>query len=580
LFAEPSGTGAACLLAWHKGLAVRKVLTLLQALAVAAALPRASAELAKPAVLPLIYLLCTSSGRNSVVAHSRESSTKFVNRRTAKLNPLKSVLIRDPMKRTAFALLLLTAATTAQAQKMRRFTTYFDSTNTRKREIYSAVVAGDTVMEGPYKRFYRSGKLEAQTRYAGGKRDSSYVEFHPNGQRRLEVTYQQGVRQGPFKTYYETGKPAQEGTYDNDQPTGTLRYYHPNGEVKLETTLAAGQPAGAVRELYPSGKPKVEITYQNGQANGPVKTYYPNGQLQSEATYSRGLLAGPYKTYYDNGQTETEVLADKSGKGSYRSYYRSGKLQTEGSYVASTFAGRAVKNPLGDDLTKQARSLAGGTSNLEGPAKAYYESGALKSKMTYRQGVLTGTQEDFYESGKPEQKIEHANQGRDRKVTAYFEDGTVKAEQQFKAGQPAGQWRTFHPGGKQPATQETYVNGRLAGEKLSYSPTGTVLSKLVYENGKPTGLGQEFYESGKLKAETTYVKGLKTGTFRQLREDGTPETTGFYRNGKQSGVWTTFGPDGKTVQEKATYRNGQLVPEGTAAPAPKAPATKGPVKKK
>ncbi|WP_156109418.1 hypothetical protein [Hymenobacter sp. APR13] len=73
--------------ACHKDLAVRKVLTLLQALAVAAALPCASAELAKPAVLPLIYLLCTSSGRNSVVAHSRESSTKSVKSAEIRANP-------------------------------------------------------------------------------------------------------------------------------------------------------------------------------------------------------------------------------------------------------------------------------------------------------------------------------------------------------------------------------------------------------------------------------------------------------------------------------------------------------------
>jgi antitoxin component YwqK of YwqJK toxin-antitoxin module len=311
-----------------------------------------------------------------------------------------------------------------------------------------------------------------------------------------------------------------------------------------------------------------------------VKTYHENGQLQSEATFAKGLLAGPYTTYYDNGQKETEVLADKSGKGTSRSYYRSGKLRTEGTSIAGNFAGRAVKNPLGDDLTKQARNLTGGSSVLDGPAKSYYESGALKSQQTYRQGVLIGTQQDFYESGKPEQKIDYANQGKDRKITMYFEDGFPKAEQQYKNGVPVGQWRTFHPGGKQVASQETYVNGRLGGEKLAYYPTGTVQSKVLYENGKPTGLGQEFYASGKLKAETTYVKGLKTGNYRQLREDGTPEVTGFYRNSKESGTWTYFGPDGKTVQEKKNFRNGQQVAEGAPAPAGRTvPARKPPIKR-
>ncbi|QNP52079.1 hypothetical protein H9L05_19665 [Hymenobacter qilianensis] len=124
---------------------------------------------------------------------------------------------------------------------------------------------------------------------------------------------------------------------------------------------------------------------------------------------------------------------------------------------------------------------------------------------------------------------------------------------------PAGTWRTFYPDGKQVQTQETYVNGRLAGEKLTYYPTGAMKTKLLYENGRPTGLGQEFYASGKLKSETTYVKGLKVGAYRQLREDGTPEVTGAFRNNKETGVWTYFGPDGKTIKQKKTFRNGEEV---------------------
>ena len=105
-----------------------------------------------------------------------------------------------------FLFLLLVLPLAAHAQRSQRVITYFDSTKTRPREIFRALVARDTVMQGPYKRFYRSGRLEAQTRYTDGKRDSVYIEFHANGDRRLEATYREGIRQGPFKTYYEGGK--------------------------------------------------------------------------------------------------------------------------------------------------------------------------------------------------------------------------------------------------------------------------------------------------------------------------------------------------------------------------------------
>ena len=153
-----------------------------------------------------------------------------------------------------FALLTLPS----QGQRLRRFVTFYDSTKVHKREVYTALVAADTIPQGTYRRFYRSGKLEQQTSFKQGKRDSAYVEFHPTGTRRLETTYRDGIRQGPFKTYYEDGKVAQEGTFENDEPNGELTYYHPDGSVKLRTTLTKGQPHGPLKSLYPNGKTQAE----------------------------------------------------------------------------------------------------------------------------------------------------------------------------------------------------------------------------------------------------------------------------------------------------------------------------------
>lgn len=470
-----------------------------------------------------------------------------------------------------FALLALPAS----AQKLRRFVTYYDSLKTAKREVYTAVVAGDTVPQGTYRRYYRNGKLEQQTSFADGKRDSAYVEFHPTGTRRLETTYRGGVRQGPFKTYYENGKVAQEGTFENDEPSGALTYYHPTGEVKLKTTLAKGQPNGAMRQLYTDGKPQADITYLDGQPEGAVKFYYPNGQVQSEGTLHKGLLSGPYKTYYPTGQLETEVLADASGRGRYRSYYPSGKLQTEGTYAPAPVVQRAVRNPLGDDLAKRVSPTAG-TANLDGPATSYYENGQVKTKTTYRLGVPTGRAQEFSDAGKLTRETDYTNAGRDRKVVRYGPAGPLPlAEETYKSNHATGTWRTFFPNSKQ--AQSVAIHnpaGKLTGEQLTYFPDGKVASRLVYENGFATGLGLENYPSGKLKTETTYAHGLKAGPYRQLREDGTLAVRGAFRNGKGTGVWSYFGPDGVAVESRKTFQNGLEVAPGSRAPARPAPRKK------
>lgn len=469
--------------------------------------------------------------------------------------------------------LVLVLAVPAHGQRLRRLVTYYDSLKTSKREVYSALVAADTVPQGTYRRFYRSGKLEQQTSFTQGKRDSAYVEFHPTGTRRLETTYRDGIRQGPFKTYYDNGKVAQEGSFENDEPTGELTYYHPSGEMKLRTTLAKGQPNGPLKSLYPDGKTQAEISYVDGQPNGAVKFYYPNGAVQSEGSFTRGLLAGPYKTYYPNGQIETEVLADATGHGRYRSYYASGKLQTEGTYAPAPLVQRPVRNSLGDDLTKRVAPPTG-TASLDGPATSYFESGHVKTKITYRTGVPTGHGLEYFENGNLRENTDYSNGGRDRKITRYHDAAgqLAQAEETYKNNRPAGTWREFYPDGKTPRKVETYGPlGRLVGERTTYFENGQVQSRQPYLSGLMAGVGQEYFPSGKLRKETTYVRNVLLGPFRELREDGTLAVSGQYRNGRQSGVWTYYKEDGTAVDRAVTYRNGQLV-EAAPKAKPRPPA--------
>jgi antitoxin component YwqK of YwqJK toxin-antitoxin module len=476
-----------------------------------------------------------------------------------------------------FFFLLL--ALPSHGQRLRRFISYYDSLKTNKREVYTALVAADTVPQGTYKRFYRNGKIEQQTSFTQGKRDSAYVEFHPTGTRRLEATYKDGIRQGPFKTYYDDGHVAQAGFFENDEPTGELTYYHPDGSVKLRTTLTKGQPNGPLKALYPDGKTQAEITYVDGQPNGAVKFYYPNGVVQSEGSFTKGLLSGPYKTYYPNSQVEVEVLADKNGRGRYRSYYMSGKLQTESTYAPAPLQQRAVKNPLGDDLTKRAAPVSG-TANLDGPATSYYESGQVKSKLTYRSGIPSGHGVEYFENGNLREETDYSNGGKDRKITRYQDmAGQVKqAEEQYKSNRPAGTWREFYPDGKTPRKVETYgPQGKLVGERLTYFENGAVQSRQPYLNGFMAGVGQEYFPSGKVRKETTYVRSMIQGPFKEYREDGSLAVNGLYRNSKQSGVWTYYKEDGKTVDRTVTYRNGVLVTDPVRQPKPK---PKAPVKRR
>ncbi|MEJ7664279.1 MAG: hypothetical protein WKG07_34535 [Hymenobacter sp.] len=172
------------------------------------------------------------------------------------------------------------------------------------------------MLNGPYKRFYPNGRLEAQTRYADGKRDSLYVEFHANRGRRLEATYVAGTRQGPFKTYYSDGKVAQVGTFVDDEPAGPLTTYYPTGEIKLQTTLTKGQPDGAVRELYASGRPAAEVDLHQraAQRRGEILLpQRPGAERRHAAQRPAGQLLQDVLRNRAAGERDGDERADRQG---------------------------------------------------------------------------------------------------------------------------------------------------------------------------------------------------------------------------------------------------------------------------
>jgi antitoxin component YwqK of YwqJK toxin-antitoxin module len=116
---------------------------------------------------------------------------------------------------------LVLAQLSARAQ-LQKVVTYHDKEKTAIREKYS-VQPPDTLPQGKYQRFYRSGKLEALARFDRGKQDSIYTEYYENGQVRVHIPYVAGKRQGTFKTFYPNGKVLQEGSYENDQQSQAIK---------------------------------------------------------------------------------------------------------------------------------------------------------------------------------------------------------------------------------------------------------------------------------------------------------------------------------------------------------------------
>ncbi|MFN8134362.1 MAG: hypothetical protein U0Z17_03735 [Bacteroidales bacterium] len=115
-----------------------------------------------------------------------------------------------------------------------------------------------------------------------------------------------------------------------------------------------------------------EVCYKkNGKLNGRFEAYFPNGQLRSSGIFKNGEMDGKWKYWYMDGT----ILSIQE--------YKYGRLISLNSWD---------KNSI--------QTLKDGT----GVALLYYLNGNVMSRSEYKDCVLDGKTETWFESGNKESK--------------------------------------------------------------------------------------------------------------------------------------------------------------------------------
>lgn len=102
---------------------------------------------------------------------------------------------------------------------------------------------------------------------------------------------------------------------------------------------------------------------------------------------------------------------------------------------------------------------------------------------------------------------------------------------------------------------ESYIDGKINGEQITYYPNTKMRSVVYYKNNKVTGL--DWYDqNGKLTYSERYKNG--TGNWKTFYDDGKVNEEGQYLNFARNGVWKFYNEQGK-LAEIRTYKNGSII---------------------
>lgn len=169
-----------------------------------------------------------------------------------------------------------------------------------------------------------------------------------------------------------------------------------------------------VENKYPSGSIKERYYLLNKKFHGEYKAYFEDGILRAQGEFSRNVMVGEWRIYYPDSKLMS-VTRYKKGKLVYFDAWDQNSIQV-------------IKAGTGTDVQ-------------------YYPSGKKKSVITYKKYLPDGTWLFWFENGVMQSEM-HYMEGKATGVWKYWDrSGVILNEAHYKDGEPTGIWKYWDQNG-------------------------------------------------------------------------------------------------------------------------------------
>lgn len=177
-----------------------------------------------------------------------------------------------------------------------------------------------------------------------------------------------------------------------------------------------------------------------------------------------------------------------------------------------------------------------------------YESGEIKTKTNYQDGIIVGGLYQYLKSGELELYTEYDKNLISSKIdfinktyTEFYKNGKIKIET-----------------GYQPPFEETNFSKRYYnGLYKEFDENGSLIKEAHNKNGQYEGLYKKYYKNGQVMLEGTCVQGELEGIFKEYYEDGKLKLEVNLKRGLYHGAYKGYDLNGK-LKELSTYENGHI----------------------
>jgi antitoxin component YwqK of YwqJK toxin-antitoxin module len=394
------------------------------------------------------------------------------------------------------------------------------------------------------------------------------ADYYQNGQLRKKVNYERGIIIDEYvEVFLDNGQPDAIYYYINGKENRYVDYiYYENGNIKAKKTYIDNFLNGLLEEFYDNGKVKLRHTYLNGKLDGPYEEYSNDGKQLFKAEYRSTV---PYDRTVTRNGIRYEINSNTPFTGELAHIDESCKfnLFTDNIVCSNLLIKLIYKNGL-----------------LNGHEETYYEDGQLKATRKWVNGKKEGLSKYFHPNGQLWETQNYVNNKLEGLVKTFHDNGQLKEKIFFKEGKKQGLYEYFTKSGLtfmrlrykddvivQPG-EKCNKNGDFSSHFFLESNFGSV--NFIDGFCQISKLKTSYFENGKIKARR-HIDESGNGPYEAYHESGQLHGIGFILNDELHGPNTSYYENGKieikSIYTKGTlngfyekyYENGQLEARGT-----------------
>ncbi len=200
----------------------------------------------------------------------------------------------------------------------------------------------------------------------------------------------------------------------------------------------------------------------------------------------------------------------------------------------------------------QSVNIINAAGKKDGRWVKYFDNNKMKYQGQFKNDIPYGTFTHYYNTGDKKAIVVFSDDGIIGNSTTYYKNGDLMAKGKYINQKKDSVWRYYlNEKNNQLISIETYKNGKLDGESITYYPdNGKPAEIVIYENDQKNGKLLKYFPDGLLMTESYYKNDQPDGDFKHYHPDGKIQIIGKYKNGLQQGNWEYYNEDGSQVSEE------------------------------